>query len=432
MRGALSCDGHADQAAPVGGHESDVFGGGQGGGAEQVALVLAAFVVGDNDYTPEFQLVEDLLDGGERALRLSAGHAMSVAAFVGWARRAACRDRLSWCSLSAMESAEHWWRRRWSHLVDGVTFALVNTFQHRHAQSASTGKQIEDYVARWSCVSQSEYFAPSSVDFSFETPGSHPARITFASPHPVGWVENDVCTVDFFPCADRWDRPVMFLLHGLMSASDIGYRGWARKINRLGWHAVFVHLPFHYARRPKGYVSGELAVSGDGVRTLEGVRQAVIEIRSLMQLWSSRGVPAFGVWGMSYGGWVASLCAATDPLVRAALLLEPMVDFSEAVWNSPACVVLKEQARAQGLTFEHCQELDHLISPMMFRPACPKENIVVISAEFDPIIPAAGVERFARHWEAGSYICCPQGHVGYQLMKTAYREWSQRLVPVLG
>ncbi len=72
------------------------------------------------------------------------------------------------------------------------------------------------------------------------------------------------------------------MLHALMSASDAGYRQWARRFNSLGWNAAFVHLPFHYSRRPRGHLNGELCCTADLVLTGDTVRQAVVEIRQLL------------------------------------------------------------------------------------------------------------------------------------------------------
>jgi hypothetical protein len=80
----------------------------------------------------------------------------------------------------------------------------------------------------------------------------------------------------------RPDAPTVIMLHALMSASDVGYRFWARRFNSLGWNAAFVHLPFHYSRRPRRHLNGELCCTADLVLTGDTLRQAVVEIRQLM------------------------------------------------------------------------------------------------------------------------------------------------------
>ena len=61
--GAFVGDRDADEAAPVGGHEVDGFGGDFFGGHDEVAFVLTVFVVGDDDHAPGAEFGEDVFDG---------------------------------------------------------------------------------------------------------------------------------------------------------------------------------------------------------------------------------------------------------------------------------------------------------------------------------------------------------------------------------
>src|SRR5207248_2238822 len=74
------------------------------------------------------------------------------------------------------------------------------------------------------------------------------AIITWPSPINTNFPENNTAHVDFFPCARGWTAPTVLMLHALMSASHIGYRRYAARLNQLGWNACLVHLPYHYSR----------------------------------------------------------------------------------------------------------------------------------------------------------------------------------------
>lgn len=106
----------------------------------------------------------------------------------------------------------------------------------------------------------------------------------------------------------RRDAPTVIMLHALMSVSDAGYRRWARRFNSLGWNVAFAHLPFHYSRRPRGHLSGELCCTADLVLTGDTLRQAVVEIRQLMARLRLEGGSGFGLLGTSYGGGAAATC----------------------------------------------------------------------------------------------------------------------------
>jgi hypothetical protein len=80
----------------------------------------------------------------------------------------------------------------------------------------------------------------------------------------------------------------------------------------------------------------------------------------------------------------------------------------------------------RGVTREMARVLDHLVSPRFMKPLCSPENLVLLAAEWDRITPAAHIEALAKAWNCPNYICCPQGHVGYQLMPEAFRQWQTR------
>jgi predicted alpha/beta hydrolase family esterase len=110
--------------------------------------------------------------------------------------------------------------------------------------------------------------------------------------------------------------------------------------------------------------------------------------------------------------------------LRCALLLEPIVDFAHAVWHSPASHTVRTSIYANGLTPEDSKELDERISPASRRPACPADQVVVLAGEYDRIAPPELLQKFAVGWGTPHYHCFRQGHVGYQLMRGAFREWS--------
>ncbi len=69
---AVGRERQADQPAALAGHEVDRLGRGELGGDREVALVLAVLVVADDDHPPGADVLDRLLDGGER--RAHRGH----------------------------------------------------------------------------------------------------------------------------------------------------------------------------------------------------------------------------------------------------------------------------------------------------------------------------------------------------------------------
>jgi hypothetical protein len=70
---ALAGHRHADQAAGVRGHEVDRVGRGELSGDDEVAFVLAPFVVGDDNELPGAVLLDGLFNRDQHAIALLLG-----------------------------------------------------------------------------------------------------------------------------------------------------------------------------------------------------------------------------------------------------------------------------------------------------------------------------------------------------------------------
>ncbi|MFQ3671598.1 MAG: hypothetical protein SNJ84_09090 [Verrucomicrobiia bacterium] len=298
--------------------------------------------------------------------------------------------------------------------IDGASFAWVNALQLRRRAGRITGAQFRAYVDQFALVSPDDYFAiprnSPPANLPEGGPWSHP------SPYPIGWPDNDHVHLHYWPGPRGWQSPVMFLLHGVMSVSDVGYRLWAKTLNRLGWGAMFFHLPFHYGRRPPHLWTGEAALSANFILTAEAIRQAVIELRWIAAALKTRGVPHLGLWGTSYGGWIGGLLLGLESSLSTAWLLEPIACVDHAIWESPAARVLRRQARADGLSREDARRHLRLLCPSWQTPIIPTQQILLFAGTFDRIAPPHLLQQLHRKWPGSLYREFRQGHVGYQLM----------------
>jgi hypothetical protein len=155
---------------------------------------------------------------------------------------------------------------------------------------------MERYVAECEKLTPQDFYAARpDNDVASALNGSYGATVTWRSPVETKFVANNTARADFFPSSRGWTAPTVLMLHAFMSARDTGYRRCAEHFNQLGWNACFVHLPYHYSRKPRGYWNGELAITADLIRLAEGLRQAVIEIRQLMMALRGHGCQNFGI-----------------------------------------------------------------------------------------------------------------------------------------
>jgi pimeloyl-ACP methyl ester carboxylesterase len=215
-----------------------------------------------------------------------------------------------------------------------------------------------------------------------------------------------------------------------MSVSDRGYRRWAARLNALGWSAAFVHLPYHYGRRPPGTLSGEWCLTADLVRSAEALRQMVIELRLVCRAATALGCPHIGLWGTSYGGLAAALLVLLEPAVSTAWLLEPIADVDHAFFESPATIVVRRQLARQGITRADIADYVQLVCPSFHQPLIPPARILLLAGTYDRVTPPAVIRRLHAQWGGSHYAEFPQGHVGYRLMPESLA-LAQRLMPEL-
>ncbi len=78
-----------------------------------------------------------------------------------------------------------------------------------------------------------------------------------------GFPENDRSRVRFQVGSRGPSGPTILLVARLDERERFGYLRLARWLNERGWNTVFPHLPFHYSRRPRGYLNGELAITAN-------------------------------------------------------------------------------------------------------------------------------------------------------------------------
>ncbi len=303
--------------------------------------------------------------------------------------------------------------------IDWFSFGFVNLLQSRHPLSADFRARWDQFSADWADRPVEEFYRVPADFIPPELPDR--GRLFFPSPYPGAHDINNRAAFDFFPCREGWTAPTMFIGHGLMSVSDIGYRRWARRLNERGWNAIFVHLPYHYSRRLPRHFHGELCIGGDLLRNANGIRQSVVECRIILQQLRRKGGSLFGGWGTSYGGWIMALLACFEPLLQRLVLVEPILNIDNAIWKAPSSIALRAALRRVGLTQEDTAANLRLVCPGKLKPLLSGKHMIMLAGQYDRIAPPDEIAKLARQWDNAYFACYPQGHVGYTLMPESFR-----------
>ena len=302
-------------------------------------------------------------------------------------------------------------------VMDGAMCGMMNVIQGRRRDLVCSSEKLDLYLASCSSLTRDEFYHAPALGNLVQ----HPDRMAWESPVQSGFTSNDRTYVDLF-CPHGPKAPTVLLLHALMSASDTGYRKVARWFNDHGWNAVFPHLPFHYSRKPPGYFNGELAVSADLIRNGETIRQAVSEIRQLINHLRDGGCEEFGILGTSFGGWNGALVSFLEPDLRFLAMIQPIVNTEHAIWENPGSASLRRLLRGQGITSLQSACHLHLSSPLHGVPLCGGERAIITCGLYDSVATPADLQALHRAWPGSTLLEVRQGHFGYRALQETLKE----------
>jgi Alpha/beta hydrolase domain containing 18 len=307
--------------------------------------------------------------------------------------------------------------------MDTAMCGMMNAMQWRRRGLVCTKEELNAYLNLCADVPREEFY-----QFT-ESPKTEPngGWLAWESPRPSGYLENDTLRFRHYPCAKGDSAPTVLILHALMSASDIGYQRIAKWFNDRGWNAAFPHLPYHYSRKPKGYLNGELAVTADLVHNGETLRQCVVELRQIMAWYRTRGCREFGVVGTSYGGWNAALLSFLEHDLRFLSLIQPIVNVETAIWRNPGAISMRNLLKSRGVTSGESIRHAHLSSPLHGVPLCGGERVILTGGLWDSVSPIAELHTLQKLWPGAKLLTVRQGHFGYAAM----RETLKAIEPVL-
>jgi 1-acyl-sn-glycerol-3-phosphate acyltransferase len=329
-------------------------------------------------------------------------------------------------------------QRAMASAIDSLLCGSINLLHRRHRLNGRSREEMERYVMTHERLSPQEYYAAAAamgIDGEADsTPrvaairDSPMATLTWRSPIKTVFAANNVACADFFRSdARNWESaPTVLLLHSLMSASPTGYYRCAKRFNKLGWNACFVHLPYHFSRVPRGYWNGELAITCDLIRNAEGLRQGVMELRQLMGSLRKRGCREFGVLATSYGGWIGALLTLVESDFRFVALMSPIVNVEHAIWQSPAARHVRRELLQANVEPALIARHFHLSSPLHGQPLCDPAQILFVAGEFDSITPRAEIEAIHQTWRGSELLLVRQGHFGYRILRETIAHLKQR------
>jgi dienelactone hydrolase len=169
----------------------------------------------------------------------------------------------------------------------------------------------------------------------------------------------------------------------------------ANFFSQRGITVVEIAMPYHFERSRAGSVYADYMLSPNLGRTIQSVRQAVLDGRKLIRWLKRQGYREISVLGMSLGSWVAGLIAAHDLAVSKASLFLTAGSLADIVWTGRATRSIRDSLEpAIGLT-----DLRRVWGPLNMenyanRLARPDLDLHVVLAKRDTVVLPELSERF--------------------------------------
>ena len=143
-------------------------------------------------------------------------------------------------------------------------------------------------------------------------------------------------------------------------------------------------MPHHDIRMPKEISRADYAVSANIGRTLDAVRQGVIDVRCCLDWLEQQGYQQLGIVGTSLGSCHAFIAAAHDPRIRVAAFNHASTYFADVVWHGQSTRHIRKGLEP-SIDVDRLRELWLAISPMAYFnqfSRWPKKSLIVY-AKYD-------------------------------------------------
>jgi hypothetical protein len=166
-----------------------------------------------------------------------------------------------------------------------------------------------------------------------------------------------------------------------------------------GLDVALLTLPYHGARTPSGArFSGEHFAMPDVGRLGEAVREAVYEIRRVVE-WrrEETGAPV-GLIGLSLGGYLASLMGGLYADLDFVVPIVPPVCIGDLAWGFFEHTQHHEQGGASAISRDELRRAFRVHSPLAHPLRVPRESVLIVAGRGDRIVPPEHPAALHRHW----------------------------------
>ena len=197
-------------------------------------------------------------------------------------------------------------------------------------------------------------------------------------------------------------RATVIILHGFamgwpaVDGRILSARHWFEK----GLNVVLLTLPDHGPRRSPGAVlSGQRFTVPHALELAGAVHQAIYEIFELKTWLRSRGASSVGLFGMSLGGYLTSICAGLSGDFDFLVPLVPPACMGDLAWRVYRDTGHHRSGYEPVLTEMNMRAAFFIHSPLAHERRVAREKILIAAGAGDRIVPPEHPSALWEHWD---------------------------------
>lgn len=211
-------------------------------------------------------------------------------------------------------------------------------------------------------------------------------------------------------------RPRLLYIHGYMQPETVieEFGLLALLARALDMEVVQLQPPYHGRRKPRSSrFDGELFWTADLVRSVESLRQTVLDARTLLA-WMQQDAPRpVGVAGLSLGGALTAALTCLEPRFAFSAPFIAHMDLAALLADAPVLGAMRADLRRCGWTPEDFAAFAERIGWSRLRPVIPTSRIQLFAMDDDRFFRPEVVTRMWKQWGEPAIQWYPGSHMGF-------------------
>jgi dienelactone hydrolase len=260
-----------------------------------------------------------------------------------------------------MHRRERWYHRRDNNrLVRPLDWGLPYIVDHVNGDDPR--QLFRQHTDRVMLSSEEFYALPEITDYRLEDD-----QLTWTSAIQTPSPENNVVHARFFPAKSKnGSRPrnAVVVLPQWNAQSESHVEA-CRIFNFIGMSALRLTLPYHLQRKPPELERADHLVSTNIGRTIQSMRQAVLDTRAAVRWLKNEGYERVGILGTSVGSCISFLAFAHEPDLDAGAFNHVSGYVADVVWHGLSTAHVRAGFGDQ-LTLDELRDFWRPISPFPF------------------------------------------------------------------